>query len=112
MRRSGMTSRSKWASFSRNQTSCSKAGPRGPALWRLLLSATGAPAEVVILLLMSHPEKIWGRRLLAANLFVQHFFRIAQADAVAAAIAFNHGARAVIGFLARPVALQFQNNLQ
>ncbi|CFW83232.1 catalase [Bordetella pertussis] len=27
-----MRSRSKWASFSRNQTSCSRAGPRGPAL--------------------------------------------------------------------------------
>ena len=28
MRRSGITSRSKWASFSRNQTSCKSCGPR------------------------------------------------------------------------------------
>ena len=34
MRRSGMTSRSKWASFSRNQTSCRSCGPRGPAVIR------------------------------------------------------------------------------
>ena len=47
MRRSGITSRSKWASFSRNQTSCSSTGPRGPAVMMFWLSATGAPALVV-----------------------------------------------------------------
>src|SRR5689334_9536266 len=49
MRRSGMTSRSKCASFSRNHTSCSSIGPRGPAVTTLLLSTTGAPAIVVSL---------------------------------------------------------------
>ncbi|EIT64335.1 hypothetical protein YPPY113_1567, partial [Yersinia pestis PY-113] len=44
MRRSGITSRSKWANFSRNQTSCSSIGPRRPAVITLLLSTTGAPA--------------------------------------------------------------------
>ena len=43
MRRSGITSRSKWASFSINQMSCSSAGPRGPAVWMFWLSTTGAP---------------------------------------------------------------------
>src|SRR4030066_150268 len=47
MRRSGITSRSKWASFSRYQTSCSSAGPRGPAVMMFWLSTTGAPALVV-----------------------------------------------------------------
>ncbi|EIS09052.1 hypothetical protein YPPY48_1462 [Yersinia pestis PY-48] len=47
MRRSGITSRSKWANFSRNQTSCSSIGPRRPAVITLLLSTTGAPAAVV-----------------------------------------------------------------
>src|SRR5690606_37551504 len=47
IRRSGMTSRSKWASFSRNQTSWSSIGPRGPAVTALSLSQTGAPAAVV-----------------------------------------------------------------
>src|SRR5690554_7570575 len=49
MRRSGITSRSKCASFSRNQTSCSSMGPRGPAVITFWLSATGAPATVVSL---------------------------------------------------------------
>jgi hypothetical protein len=30
-------------SFSMSQTSCSKAGPRGPAVWMLILSVTGVP---------------------------------------------------------------------
>ena len=47
MRRSGITSRSKWASFSRNQTSCSSIGPRGPAVITLVSWATGQPATVV-----------------------------------------------------------------
>src|SRR5664279_595788 len=47
MRRSGITSRSKWASFSRNQTSWSSIGPRGPAVIAFWLSGTGAPAAVV-----------------------------------------------------------------
>src|SRR5882757_7508220 len=47
MRRSGMTSRSKCASFSISQMSWSKAGPRGPAVMMLVLSATGAPVALV-----------------------------------------------------------------
>src|SRR5664280_218341 len=47
MRRSGITSRSKWASFSRNQTSWSSIGPRGPAVIAFWLSGTGAPPAVV-----------------------------------------------------------------
>ena len=47
IRRSGMTSRSKWASFSRNQTSCSNCGPRAPAVITFWLSTTGQPALVV-----------------------------------------------------------------
>src|ERR1700737_910556 len=43
MRRSGITSRAKWASFSISQTSCNRAGPRGPAVWILRLSVTGVP---------------------------------------------------------------------
>src|SRR3981081_1956365 len=43
MRRSGITSRAKWASFSISQTSCNNAGPRGPAVWMLRLSVTGVP---------------------------------------------------------------------
>jgi len=37
----------KVASFSRNQTSCSRAGPRGPAAMVFWLSTTGAPFLVV-----------------------------------------------------------------
>jgi len=48
MRRSGITSRSKCASFSINQTSCSSAGPRGPAVWMLVLSTTGMPVAWVM----------------------------------------------------------------
>src|ERR1700723_3595567 len=44
IRRSGITSRSKWAIFSISQISCSSAGPRGPAVMMLVLSATGVPA--------------------------------------------------------------------
>src|ERR1700730_9543481 len=47
MRRSGITSRSKCASFSISQMSCSSAGPRGPAVMMLVLSATGAPVALV-----------------------------------------------------------------
>ncbi len=47
MRRSGITSRSKCASFSRYQTSCKSMGPRGPAVMAFRLSGTGAPAAVV-----------------------------------------------------------------
>src|SRR2546430_15340773 len=47
MRRSGITSRSKCAIFSSSQMSCSSAGPRGPAVMMLVLSATGAPVALV-----------------------------------------------------------------
>src|SRR6202022_3914382 len=47
MRRSGITSRSKCAIFSISQMSCSSAGPRGPAVMMLVLSATGAPVALV-----------------------------------------------------------------
>ena len=47
MRRSGITSRSKWASFSKNHTSCNNCGPRGPAVRTFWLSTTGAPPVVV-----------------------------------------------------------------
>ena len=47
MRRSGMTSRAKWASFSISHRSCRSSGPRGPALMLFWLSVTGAPAAVV-----------------------------------------------------------------
>src|ERR1700727_2949626 len=47
MRRSGITSRSKCAIFSISQISCSNAGPRGPAVMMLVLSATGAPVALV-----------------------------------------------------------------
>src|SRR3546814_651027 len=55
MRRSGMTSRSKWASFSRNHRSWSSIGPRGPAVMLSWLLVTGAPAAVVSGLVLS-----WG----------------------------------------------------
>jgi hypothetical protein len=47
MRRSGMTSRSKCASFSSSHTSCSITGPRGPAVMLCSLSGTGAPTSLV-----------------------------------------------------------------
>src|SRR5712671_376946 len=47
MRRSGITSRSKCAIFSISQMSCSSAGPRGPAVMMLVLSATGDPVALV-----------------------------------------------------------------
>src|SRR6202007_5551 len=47
MRRSGITPRSKCAIFSISQISCSSAGPRGPAVMMLVLSATGAPVALV-----------------------------------------------------------------
>src|ERR1700722_3364946 len=47
MRRSGITSRAKWASFSISQMSCSSAGPRRPAVWMLRLSLTGVPVAWV-----------------------------------------------------------------
>src|ERR1700739_4391163 len=47
MRRSGMTSRSKWASFSISQRSCSSAGPRRPAVRMFRLSVTGVPVACV-----------------------------------------------------------------
>ena len=55
MRRSGITSRSKWASFSRYHTSCSMAGPRTPAVWMFWLSAMGFPfSEVSLFLSISY----------------------------------------------------------
>jgi len=61
MRRSGMTSRSKWASFSRYQTSWSSTGPRGPAVMVFWLSTTGAPFLVVsfLSLLMYSSLLLW-----------------------------------------------------
>src|SRR5579863_5507780 len=47
MRRSGITSRWKCASFSISQTSWSNAGPRGPAVKMFTLSVTGAPDACV-----------------------------------------------------------------
>src|SRR6266851_5480576 len=47
MRRSGMTSRWKWASFSISQMSWRSAGPRRPAVWMFRLSLTGAPVAWV-----------------------------------------------------------------
>src|SRR5260221_1818161 len=47
IRRSGMTSRSKWASFSISQMSWSRAGPRRPAVKIFVLSGTGAPIALV-----------------------------------------------------------------
>ena len=47
MRRSGMTSRTKLASFSLSHTSCDSSGPRGPAVRLFWLSGTGAPNWVV-----------------------------------------------------------------
>ena len=49
MRRSGMTSRSKCASFSIIQLSWSIMGPRSPAVSVWLLSATGLPTSFVSL---------------------------------------------------------------
>ena len=49
----GITSRSKWASFSRNQKSCNSIGPRGPAVITFWLSATGQPLVVVSLVGLS-----------------------------------------------------------
>jgi len=48
MRRSGITSRSKCASFSISQMSWSSAGPRGPAVWMFVLSTTGEPVAWVM----------------------------------------------------------------
>ena len=47
MRRSGMISRLRLASFSISQTSCISSGPRGPAVRLFWLSTTGAPKAVV-----------------------------------------------------------------
>src|SRR5690606_38754545 len=47
IRRSGMTSRSKLAIFSRNQKSCINNGPLGPAVCTFWLSGTGAPVCLV-----------------------------------------------------------------
>src|SRR6202521_4864769 len=47
IRRSGMTSRSKCASFSISQMSWSRAGPRRPAVAMFVLSGTGAPVALV-----------------------------------------------------------------
>src|SRR5690606_21782485 len=47
MRRSGITSRTNWPSFSCSQTSCDSSGPRGPAVRLFWLSGTGAPNWVV-----------------------------------------------------------------
>src|ERR1700754_272764 len=46
-RRSGITSRSKCASFSMSHMSCKATGPRTPAVIEFWLSATGAPAALV-----------------------------------------------------------------
>src|SRR5215204_6057092 len=61
MRRSGITSRSKCASFSSSQMSCSSAGPRGPAVMMLVLSATGAPVAFVKCLVLDIDRFLVGR---------------------------------------------------
>src|SRR5574344_2469947 len=48
MRRSGITSRLRLASFSSSHTSSISSGPRGPAVLLFWLSTTGAPKAVVI----------------------------------------------------------------
>src|SRR5204863_511334 len=48
MRRSGMISRLRLASFSSSHTSSISSGPRGPAVLLFWLSTTGAPKAVVI----------------------------------------------------------------
>src|SRR5439155_9270568 len=67
MRRSGITSRSKCASFSMSQMSCSSAGPRGPAVKMLVLSATGAPASLVKTFFVDIRNSliVWARMCLA-----------------------------------------------
>src|SRR6266850_5790229 len=73
MRRSGITSRSKCASFSISQISWSSAGPRRPAVMMLVLSATGAPVAFVnvlvlpFLLDMISPLLCWIRWRVAAS---------------------------------------------
>src|SRR5690625_2028062 len=47
MRRSGITSRTKLASFSFSQVACAKSGPRGPAVRLSRLVVTGVPALAV-----------------------------------------------------------------
>ena len=51
--RSGMRSRSKWASFSTNATSWSMRGPSGPTLSEFASDSRGAPACVVDVLVES-----------------------------------------------------------
>src|SRR6266404_2347478 len=67
IRRSGITSRSKCASFSMSQMSCSSAGPRGPAVKMLVLSATGAPASLVKTFFVDIRNSliVWARMCLA-----------------------------------------------
>ena len=62
MRRSGITSRSKCASFSRSHTSCRRTGPRGPAVIVFWLSTTGQPKAVVSFFesVMVHPHAVDG----------------------------------------------------
>src|SRR5260370_5373134 len=62
IRRSGITSRSKCAIFSRNQMFWSNAGPRSPAVAMFWLSSTGAPNAVVSFL--SILPSLWCFRLL------------------------------------------------
>src|SRR5690606_13595566 len=47
IRRSGITSRTKFASFSFSHKSCASTGPRAPAVMLFWLSVTGAPKAVV-----------------------------------------------------------------
>jgi len=65
MRRSGMTSRFRLASFSMSQTSCMSSGPRGPADRLFWLSATGAPKAVVRGVLFDCSGGVFMERLLS-----------------------------------------------
>ena len=57
--RSGMHSRLKWAIFSSRWKSCSRSGPRGPAVSEFWLSTTGMPSAVVsFLLFMIRPLSV------------------------------------------------------
>ena len=86
IRRSGMTSRSKCASFSRNHTSWSSMGPRAPAVRLFWLSGTGAPAAVVSPLwsVIDHSCLVtpgwWGERLCAQQCFLRSGVPVSQFD--------------------------------
>src|SRR5260370_4587898 len=68
MRRSGIACRSKCAIFWMCQMSCSSAGPRGPAVMMLVLSAAGAGVELVKTLDVDIRNSLVGRKVGAARM--------------------------------------------